>query len=115
MNWQGTKWQLEPGAHVVTNEGDLDDRALPMVKRGHALIADLDYRTMPLDALLPALGAICRDGEGPHPICRPGGERGTVSSTLIALDHVGRLAAYWHADGPPCANAYVPLDVSSIA
>ena len=111
-NWREETWALQPGAHVVTNEGDPDHLAFPMVKRGRELIAALDYRSMPLDALFLSLEAICRDTEGPHPICRPGGERGTVSSSLIALDSAGRLAAYWHADGPPCQFPYVPVDLT---
>ena len=56
-----------------------------------------------------ALGRLCADASGPDPICRLGGERGTVSSSLIALDAAGRLAAYWHADGPPAEAPYRPV------
>ncbi len=109
--WEGKTRRLDPGIHVVTNEGDADDMTLPRVARGFALAEDVDHRAS-LDELFSQLGRICSDQEGPAPICRPGGERGTVSSSLIALTPEGRLAAYWHADGPPSEKPYIPVDLS---
>lgn len=109
VNWRGEVWPLTLGAHALTNEGDLDDHRLPMIARGFAHAAALETPAASLYSLLQALGRICTDTEGPNAICRPGGETGTVSSSLIALDRDGAVAAYWHADGPPCEVAYTPV------
>jgi uncharacterized protein with NRDE domain len=109
---RGDRWPLEAGVHVVTNEGDLDDTGQPMVKRGLELAAEIDLRQPDLPALMHQLGRICQDGEGSHPICRPDGERGTVSSSLIAIGADGKIADYWHAPGPPCRVPYAPIDLS---
>jgi hypothetical protein len=101
MTWRGDARRLGVGAHVVTNHGDSDDAMLPEVERGLAYVAELDVWTTPLHGLLELLAALCRDTRGPNPICRAGGDRGTVSSSLIAVRVDGSLAAYWHADGPP--------------
>jgi len=104
-SWRGQPRTLGPGAHVLTNRGELDDRALPVVARALDLLDAIDTAA-PLADLLPALGRLCADTAGPDPICRLGGDRGTVSSSLVALDADGRLAAYWHADGPPAEAPY---------
>jgi uncharacterized protein with NRDE domain len=39
-------------------------------------------------------------------ICIHSEHYGTRSSTLLAIDH-GRVAAYLHADGPPCTTSFV--------
>jgi len=102
----GQRFDFDPGPHIVTNQGDPDDEQLPRVRRGLELLARQDVASSSLDSVLSALAAICRDDEGPNPICRAGGERGTVSSSIIALDHGGKLAAYWHAAGPPCQEQH---------
>ena len=109
INWQGKSWPLTRGTHVLTNEGDLDDPAHQMIARGFAHATGLEVPAASLDALLQALGGICADTDGPNAICRPGGETGTVSSSLIALRPDGAVAAYWHADGPPCEVPYTPI------
>jgi uncharacterized protein with NRDE domain len=106
--WRGDRRALGPGAHLITNRGEVDDRSLPVVARALALLEAIDLDA-PLGDLLAALGALCADAVGPDPICRLGGDRGTVSSSLIALDAGRRLAAYWHADGPPAEVAYRPV------
>jgi uncharacterized protein with NRDE domain len=105
-SWRGDVWQLGPGAHVLTNRGDPDDEAQPSVQRALAATASLDVAPLALDALLGALGKICADTTEPDPICKPGGPRGTVSSSLIALHPNGATAAYRHADGPPNERPY---------
>lgn len=113
--WRGDTTALRRGIHVVTNRGDLDAHRLPVVRRALALARQLDLATTSLESLLSGLGSICADTTGPTPICRPGGTRGTVSSSLIALDSQGRLAAYWHAEGPPSERGYSPLSVHAVA
>jgi uncharacterized protein with NRDE domain len=107
--WEGTFTALEPGIHLVVSRGAVDDRAVPRVRRGHRLATRIKSATLELTPLLTELGRICANRTRPDPICRPGGARGTVSSSLIAVDRAGRLAAYWHADGPPSNHPYRPL------
>lgn len=107
--WRGESQTLTPGVHVLTNHGDLDDESLPQTKRALAYCDRLDLARAPLEDVLVALGQLCADTSGPEPICRVGGDYGTVSSSLIALEATGSLAAYWHAEGPPSSSAYVPV------
>jgi uncharacterized protein with NRDE domain len=109
MNWRGARWELKPGVHVVTNRGDLDDMAQPSVERALSAVASLEVAELTLIELLDALGRICADTTEPDPICKPGGPRGTVSSSLIALHNDGSIAAYHHADGPPSEHVYAPV------
>lgn len=111
--WRGQSGFLAPGVHVVTNHGDADDRADAAVPRAQDLVEQLNLATAPLDSVLRSLGQICADTREPNPICRPGGERGTVSSSLIALDEHGGIAAYWHADGPPTDQEYRPVQAEA--
>ena len=108
---QGKRWELAPGAHVLANYGDLDDPSIPVVHRAQMLLQEHDLRDHLLDRLLQTLGRICADQESDPPICRVGGDYGTVSSSLIAVRADGSVAAYWHAPGPPAAHAYQPLDL----
>jgi len=109
--WRGTSRALSRGAHVVTNHGDLDNSSDPAVPRALEAIGQLGVADQELDPLLHALGQLCSDTREPNPICRPEGDRGTVSSSLIALDTNGAIAAYWHADGPPTSHQYKPVNV----
>ena len=107
--WRGATSVLEPGPHVLTNRGDLDDVAQPSVKRALAVLEGVEVASLSLDDLLTMLAGICADRVGPEPICRPFGSRGTVSSSLIALGADGSLAAYRHANGPPGEQRYAPV------
>jgi uncharacterized protein with NRDE domain len=113
--WRGDVQALDRGAHVLTNRGALDDPALPVVQRARALLDPINVGALSLEPLLAALGALCADGQGPDPICRVGGEYGTVSSSLIALGQNGRTAAYWHAEGPPSEAPYRPVPTGASA
>jgi uncharacterized protein with NRDE domain len=106
--WRGDVRRLSPGRHLITNRGEIDEPDLAVAVRADQRLAAIDLAA-PLDELLRGLGALCADTAGPDPICRLGGERGTVSSSLIAVGADGRLAAYWHADGPPAEVAYRPV------
>jgi uncharacterized protein with NRDE domain len=108
MTGQGILQPLSSGPHVVTNHGDMDDDSLPIIRRAQELLHEVDLETTDLGGLLAGLGNLCADQEGEAPICRVGGEYGTVSSTLIALQADGSLAAYWHAEGPPATHPYTP-------
>ena len=110
-DWRGRKRRLTPGVHVITNHGDPDDGSDAAVPRALEAVGGLNMDGLELDALLRSLGDICRDTCEPNAICRPDGERGTVSSSLIALDAAGAIAGYWHADGPPTSHAYQRVEV----
>jgi len=45
------------------------------------------------------------EGDEP-PICLHGEDRGTVSSTILALPAHRSESIYWHAPGPPCRTPY---------
>ena len=80
-------------------------------KRVEALPLD----TPDLTALLHGLGRVCAATDGAVPLCRPSGDYGTVSSSVIAIDRDGQLAAYWHAPGPPCERAFAPVAIAAKA
>ena len=108
--WQSHLRRLTPGVHVITNRGEADDSRRTVVKRSKVLVAKLDLRA-PLDRLLDQLGGLCADTGGSDPICVPGGTRGTVSSSLLAIEPNGRVAAYRYADGPPTSAKYEQVKV----
>jgi uncharacterized protein with NRDE domain len=113
--WQGVIRDLTPGLHVLSNYGDLDDDRLPVVRTARARIETMDLTSPRLDELLGRLGSVCANTDDAFPLCRVGGERGTVSSSLVALDADGTIAAYWYAPGPPSAFAYSVVPVSTAA
>ncbi|OGG46591.1 MAG: hypothetical protein A3F84_22285 [Candidatus Handelsmanbacteria bacterium RIFCSPLOWO2_12_FULL_64_10] len=108
--WRGRTRDLSPGIHLITSRGEPDDRRLSVTRRAKKLLGGVDLEA-PLDDLLAGLGSLCADTGGTDPICRPGNDRGTVSSSLLALGPSGEVAAYLHAEGPPTENAYVRVDL----
>lgn len=112
--WRGDRSPLTPGAHILTNRGEPDDLALPVVRRTRDALEDTDFSACALDEITSTLRAICRDTAGPDPICRVGGAYGTVSSSIIALANDGSIAAYQHADGPPSESPYSPLSLRQL-
>ena len=93
---------LAPGVHVLSNFGDLDDDRLPIVREVRERVEALPLDSPDLEALLDGLGRVCAATEGGVPLCRPGGDYGTVSSSAIAVDQDRGVAAFWHAARPPC-------------
>ena len=115
--WIGT-WQrdirdLAPGIHVLSNEGDIDDDTLPVVREVRGRIESLDLASPVIDDLFGSLGSVCTNTDQPFPLCRVGGDYGTVSSSLVAVKADGTIAAYWHAPGPPSEVAFAPVTLSS--
>ncbi len=106
-------WALAPGVHVLSNFGDLDDDRLPVVREVRDRVNALPLDSPDIDGLLDGLGRVCAATDGAVPLCRAGGDYGTVSSSLIALDPEGGLAAYWHAAGPPCEQVFAPITISA--
>jgi uncharacterized protein with NRDE domain len=115
ITWQGKRRMLTPGVHVLTNHGDLDNVADAAVPRAMEAVGQIDLATDEIETLFVELGVVCADRREPNPICRPDGERGTVSSSLIALDRDGAIAAYWHAEGPPSDTPYQPVELAAAA
>jgi hypothetical protein len=110
--WQGDIRELTPGVHIVSNYGDVDDDTLPIVREARARIASLDLTSPVIDELFGSLGSVCAQTDQPCPLCRVGGDYGTVSSSLVAVNAGGTVAAYWHAPGPPSESSFTPVNLS---
>jgi hypothetical protein len=111
---------LEPGIHALSHS-DADepsDRrvayALDWINQ-HANPNGKDKSRVnsmtgkPLSDWITVLGDLCKDhGDERHPaICLHKNDRGTVSSSIIALGHLSGGWSWLHAQGPPCRNEYV--------
>lgn len=95
---------LPSGLHVLSN-GDVNDEGDRRV--GHALwrLGQRQYATGA--DCLAALRDLCSEAGPPDaPLCWRGPDRGTVSSTLIALRQPLRNSTLLHAQGPPDQTAY---------
>lgn len=95
---------LPPGLHVLTasDVNDGSDRRL-----GHALWWLEQRPCDTAEQCLAALKELCAQaGPVDPPMCLHGADRGTVSSTLIALHTSLPQSTYLHAQGPPDKTAY---------
>ncbi|MFN0052037.1 MAG: NRDE family protein [Planctomycetales bacterium] len=97
---------LNPGTHWITN-GILND---PLDKRIARARAELERARPPAPqewmqtaARIAALGP----DTGQPAICLEGGDRGTVSSSIIGVGIGGTPSYFWHAPGPPARTAFV--------
>lgn len=96
---------LPPGIHVVTSHdvNDASDRRL-----GHALwwLSQRGYANA--KELVEALKTLCgQTGNCDPPICLRGADRGTVSSTIVALGpKLEESSLYLHAQGQPDRTPY---------
>jgi uncharacterized protein with NRDE domain len=101
---------LPPGLHVLTNR-DVNDAS--DMRAGHVLgwLGARTHRTA--DDCLASLRQVCahHPPEEP-PICVRLEDRGTVSSTLLALRPSLAAGSLWHAQGPPDRTPYA--DYSSL-
>jgi uncharacterized protein with NRDE domain len=107
--WQGDIRDLEPGIHIVSNFGDVDDDTISVVREARDRIASLDITSPVTDELFANLSGVCGQTDQPVPLCHVGGAYGTVSSSLVAVSANGTVAAYWHAPGPPSEVAFAPV------
>jgi uncharacterized protein with NRDE domain len=90
---------LPPGLHILTNSDVNDPHDLRLV---HVLLWLSQRRYQVADDCLAALQEICGQHErGCPPVCLDAGDRGTVSSTLIALRPPPAPWTLRHAQGPP--------------
>lgn len=107
LEWVGElrATDLTPGWHFVTN-GAPDDPLDGRVQRVRGRIDSLRGAVLP--EWINAAQSICglrASGKEPA-VCLEGTDRGTVSSTIVALDADVDRAAFWHADGPPTTTPY---------
>lgn len=105
---QGGDWlrvrPLPPGLHVVAN-GDVNDESDPRLAHALGWLYRQPY-TLAADCL-KALRQICANpGQDGAPICLHGPDRGTVSSSLLALRKPLARSSYLHAQGPPDQTPY---------
>jgi uncharacterized protein with NRDE domain len=108
---------LQPGLHVLTNL-DVNDPTCPRIAASHAGFAaagDAFRGDGDETAFLTRLEAILADHQmaadprGPGSLCVHGEGYGTRSSTIILVPDDGSPPRYFHADGPPCRTAFVPV------
>ena len=90
---------LPPGLHVLAND-DVNDGTEPRV--GHAMWWLHQRAYSRADECLEALEELCRQcGDEAPALCLHGPDRGTVSSSLVALRKPLAASIYRHAQGPP--------------
>jgi uncharacterized protein with NRDE domain len=96
---------LSPGLHVLAN-GNVDDEGDPRVGFALRWLGQNVYgrKADCATALKTLCGKVGGDGE--PSICFHSAERGTVSSTIIAVPFLGD-SVYLHAQGPPDRTPYV--------
>nr|WP_193570094.1 NRDE family protein [Halorussus sp. JP-T4] len=125
LEWDGVlrTTALDPGVHVVVNEGY--DGEAPKSARIREVVHPVDDETATeawLDRMKGVLAdhdlGVCVHGDvaGSHPADQPesadsGGGYGTRSSSLVALDDSG-AGRYWFADGRPCETDYAAVDAA---
>jgi uncharacterized protein with NRDE domain len=101
---------LPPGLHVLTNR-DVNSLSDPRVAYASWWLAQQPYARA--SDCLDAFRKLCgQAGDGAPPMCLHGPERGTVSSSLIALRSSLADSTYLHAQGPPDRTPY--LDCSHL-
>jgi uncharacterized protein with NRDE domain len=100
---------LRPGLHLITN-GDLDDRTEERQLLARYLFAarfpSSAERFLTLAAEILAQGP---DAQGGPTIVLRGEDRGTVSSTLLALTRPREKSVFRYAAGPPDRTAHADL------
>jgi uncharacterized protein with NRDE domain len=95
---------LPPGLHILTNR-EVNAVSDPRLAYAAWWLSQHSYHRAA--DCLEALRQLCgrTDGGGP-PICLHGPDRGTVSSSLIALTRPPSASVYLHAQGPPDRTPY---------
>jgi uncharacterized protein with NRDE domain len=96
---------LPPGIHVLTNR-DINDASDARLRYSREWLNQ--HSGQMAEDCLRALQTLCgqREPDDP-PICFRAEDRGTVSSSLIALRDPPHDSVYRHAQGPPCETPYV--------
>ena len=96
---------LVSGVNLITN-GNLNALDDPRIRRVRAALESVAGKDR--DAWLSYAATLCGAGaeQGQPAICLKGTDRGTVSSTLLALGNHALESRYLFADGPPAAAPY---------
>jgi uncharacterized protein with NRDE domain len=95
---------LPPGIHVLAN-GDVNDLRDPRLKYALNWLSRRSYHSAA--DCIRILCELCAQHEPDHPpMCLHTSDRGTVSSSLIALHREQMDSTYLHAQGPPCQTPY---------
>lgn len=93
---------LTPGIHIVTNH-DVNSASDPRTAHAFNWLEQRHFHSA--DECLTALKELCGQTGNP-PMCLHGADRGTVSSTLIALGPTLTRSRFLHAQGPPDQTPY---------
>ncbi len=97
---------LPPGLHVLAN-GDANDERDPRLGFAAYLLGREGYRYRSSADCVEMLRQTCgRNEPGEPAICLQGEDRGTSSSTIIALKPALAKSVYLHAQGPPDKTPY---------
>ena len=99
--------EMSAGWFVLTNV-DLDDPHDPRLNRARALIT-AEPAIDSIETFLERSAVVCRTprgAAGEPAILLRAGNRGTVSSSLVALSDDPRRSVYLHAAGPPDRTEY---------
>jgi hypothetical protein len=96
---------LPPGLHTLTNRHRLDE-----LDPGRELDALRESGGAGIDAIIDRLREVL-SSHGPRPedaFCKHGAERGTLSSSILALPDpvAGEALRFLFASGAPCASAF---------
>jgi len=94
---------LPSGVHILTNR-DVNDLSDARVRFALDRLASREYSTV--EQSMSAMRLLCASREEPTPICLHGSERGTVSSTLVALGPTWQESELMHAQGSPDRAGY---------
>jgi uncharacterized protein with NRDE domain len=95
---------LPPGIHVLTNR-DINDAGDARLNYALDWLNRRSFHTA--TDCLRALRELCAQHQPDDPpICFRAEERGTVSSSLVALRGSTNDSTYLHAQGPPCRTPY---------
>lgn len=106
----GLRWEaLSPGVHLLINDYDVDPETARGLEEG--LLPPIDFSSIPLEEVFAALENLLRDETPRLPesqaICKTGGDRGTTSSSVIALHRDDPAQhRFLFADGPPSHAPY---------
>ncbi len=95
---------LPPGIHVLAN-GDVNDASDPRVMNALNWLGSRTYGCS--QQVVVALEELCAQNGADGPaICLRAGDRGTVSSSIVAVRSPLKTGIYLHAQGPPDVTPY---------
>jgi uncharacterized protein with NRDE domain len=95
---------LPPGIHVLANR-DVNDTSDPRLNYARDWLNRRPFTTA--DDIVRALAQLCAQHEPDDPpMCFRSHDRGTVSSSIVALRGTLTDSAYLHAQGPPCQTPF---------